>query len=122
MATSRKVVCSSCGATNMGVQESCMICGVRLPDVQQASAYTITPQPPGAVATPAAPAAVSAPAERLCSHCGARLPETGRFCIECGTPADVAAAPAAAPACRNCGAALPPGGRFCVNCGTPVTA
>ena len=47
MPTTRTVVCTSCGATNMGVHESCMICGTLLPDAQQApaAAYTMTPQP-----------------------------------------------------------------------------
>ena len=111
MPTTRTVVCTSCGATNMGVHESCMICGTLLPDAQQApaAAYTMTPQPPAAAA------------ERLCTHCGARLPQQGRFCVECGTPAD--AAPPSTPAaavCANCRAELSPGSRFCVNCGTPV--
>ena len=125
MPTTRTVVCTSCGATNMGVHESCMICGTLLPDAQQApaAAYTMTPQPAstGSPSTPEAAQPPAAAAERLCTRCGARLPEQGRFCVECGTPADAAAlSPTAAAVCANCHAELPPGGRFCVNCGTPV--
>jgi hypothetical protein len=109
----RKVVCPSCSATNMGLQENCVICNAPLPPEPVAA------QPPAAEP---APAAVSA-SERLCAHCNARLPESVRFCVECGTPIDaVPQEPAAASACANCGAELTPSSRFCVNCGTPVSA
>lgn len=31
--------------------------------------------------------AIEAPPKRLCSHCGAELPEDGKFCVRCGTSA-----------------------------------
>ena len=108
MVATRKVVCTSCGATNFGVQEACMICNAALPDVAVADAAPGTP---------------TQAIERLCTHCGARIGEGVRFCVECGTPVEATPpAPPATPVCSNCRAALSPGARFCVNCGTPVTA
>jgi GT2 family glycosyltransferase/ribosomal protein L40E len=136
----RKVVCPSCGATNMGVQEICMICKAALPALElnpaQPAPEPLAPDLPPvsqvAVAESPLPMAEARPveqpaivAERICARCGARLPDIGRFCIECGTPWDAAApAPAspAAPVCSKCGSQLPSGTRFCINCGTPVTA
>jgi hypothetical protein len=118
----RKVICAACGATNLGLQEECMLCRAPLPALQADAAPH--PEPPAPVeplvaaqpqaSPPVAPAA-------LCSRCGAQLPPGVRFCVECGTPVEAPAPQQASTrACGNCGAELPAGSRFCVNCGTPA--
>ncbi len=68
-----------------------------------------------------------------CANCDAEIPESGRFCVECGTPAPESAlevgqtaatgaterlpAPAGGPVCASCGTRNPPGAAFCVTCG-----
>lgn len=56
-----------------------------------------------------------------CASCGTDVPETGKFCPGCGSPAPVAEAPAEPTACANCGQGLKSGARFCAACGTPVS-
>ena len=48
-----------------------------------------------------------------CSTCGARNPETARFCAMCGGPL--------ATACPRCGAEGIPGARFCGSCAEPLS-
>ncbi len=50
-----------------------------------------------------------------CPNCGAE--NTGKFCMECGTPKP---APAGTWTCPNCGAEN--AGKFCMECGTPKPA
>jgi RNA polymerase subunit RPABC4/transcription elongation factor Spt4 len=53
-----------------------------------------------------------------CTHCGAQMSSSTKFCPECGTPN--ALAQAAAKHCTECGAKLAPGAKFCPECGTKV--
>lgn len=62
-----------------------------------------------------------------CPSCNTENPNTGRFCISCGTPLPSAAAPVVTPepikvanTCPNCGAPIVEGNKFCVKCGNPI--
>lgn len=50
-----------------------------------------------------------------CAQCSAEVPDSAKFCQECGTPSSP-------PACPSCGVAAVAGGRFCVECGQPLGA
>src|SRR4051794_13802303 len=116
MVTTRKVLCISCGATNFGVQEACMICKARLPDAEPNVAPPVTQlnAQPASIAAPAAASAEPA-LERVCRHCGARINPGTHFCVECGTPAEATrTSPPGASVCRNCRTELTPDIRFCV--------
>ena len=49
-----------------------------------------------------------------CSACGHALPESAKFCPECGL--------AMAPRCASCGVELPPAAKFCAECGSATGA
>ena len=107
---------------------------------------TLNPQPPAgspsAAVQPDAPAAPSqAPATAAnCAKCGAALPESAKFCLNCGekvmAPADgkvtcpqcgkqvpkgkfclECGASLASPVCPKCGKEVVPGAKFCLECG-----
>ncbi len=61
----------------------------------------------GAQAAPAA-------ATIKCSSCSATIPETAKFCPECGTKTGPATVP-----CISCEAQIPPNSKFCPECGKP---
>jgi RNA polymerase subunit RPABC4/transcription elongation factor Spt4 len=121
MVTQRRQVCGNCGATNVGVQNKCMICGAALPEGVPETPWQPQPAPTAVTAPPAAGQPASA-----CQNCGAPLEAGAKFCVRCGsavsavatTQAETPAAPAPA-ACRNCGAILAADARFCISCGTP---
>jgi class 3 adenylate cyclase/tetratricopeptide (TPR) repeat protein len=50
--------------------------------------------------------------EHVCSGCGESTPTSGRFCIHCGRPMQLA--------CPACGEPVVPGARFCMQCGTAL--
>jgi len=54
-----------------------------------------------------------------CSKCGQRLEHDVKFCVHCGTPVPLPAAPKVAIFCQHCGAKLAPGKHFCTKCGKP---
>lgn len=54
---------------------------------------------------------------KICSKCGAAVPEGMKFCGSCGNPVEMPQA-----VCANCGAEIPAGMKFCGKCGTPVAA
>ena len=60
----------------------------------------------------------------ICPKCGFQNPTTSKFCNNCGTTLQPAAAPAAAATvnCPKCGTANPTTAKFCVNCGNPMQA
>ena len=62
----------------------------------------------------------------ICSHCGAEVSRTSKFCDKCGSPMDRSvleeSMAAAVPTCPNCGERLEPGALFCTNCGTKVSS
>lgn len=95
--------------TGIGNSVGTTVGGIMSDTVQK----TMTPgaQQPGAQ-QPAAPAA-------KCAKCGAQLPESAKFCLNCGekVPPKASDAPVA---CPKCGAHLPPGAKFCLECGTPL--
>ena len=62
-------------------------------------------------AQPAAPAAPAA-ATKVCAACGQAIPQTVKFCPECG------AQQVAVRFCAECGAKLEAGAKFCPECGT----
>lgn len=53
-----------------------------------------------------------------CSKCKQRLEPGAKFCVHCGTPVPLPAAPAAI-FCQHCGAKLAPDKHFCTKCGKP---
>ncbi|HZY03242.1 MAG TPA: FHA domain-containing protein [Anaeromyxobacteraceae bacterium] len=57
-----------------------------------------------------------------CARCGRENDPSFSFCLDCGQPLKLPAAPppAAEKTCLGCGARLPPGFRFCGHCGRPV--
>src|SRR5574342_328970 len=56
-----------------------------------------------------------------CARCGRENDPSFSFCLDCGQPLKLPAAPPAAEkTCLGCGARLPPGFRFCGHCGRPV--
>ena len=60
-------------------------------------------------------------ASRQCTRCDAAVAADARFCVECGTPVDSAAAPHIQPVqvrrCFTCSGTNPVGAAFCVHCG-----
>jgi hypothetical protein len=68
----KKIKCPGCGATNIGIQEQCLLCGKALPT----SEVEMVAQSPAAVSQAGA----------TCSKCGAGLKAGNRFCTKCGTP------------------------------------
>ena len=88
----------------------------------------------------AQPESTPAPKKIKCPTCGNELPESAKFCLECGTkivalgenemicPACGKKTPKGkfcmecgqplARRCPNCGAEVPKGGKFCLECGT----
>ncbi len=72
MKVQQNTTCPSCGATNVGVQEKCLICGAMLP---ASDAVRI-------VQSRGEPSSVGP----SCSNCGADLKPGNRFCTKCGTP------------------------------------
>lgn len=65
----------------------------------------------------------------MCARCDAQIPEGGRFCIECGAPAEPATGAterlpehAGGPQCGVCGTRNPAGADFCVSCGRALGA
>lgn len=80
-----------------------------MPYQQPQNAYQVTS--PSQSAPQQAPAADS----WTCPKCGAA--NSGKFCMECGTPKP---APAGSWKCPNCGAENT--GKFCMECGTPKPA
>jgi uncharacterized OB-fold protein len=96
MTATRK--CGSCGATNVGAMDRCMLCGAPLE----------VPAPTEAEALEAFAEAAA------CRNCGAVLKEDAQFCTACGTPT------AAPDTCSSCGAELRPGKAFCASCGARV--
>jgi hypothetical protein len=69
-------------------------------------------------------------AKMQCASCAAEIPADGKFCIECGAPANQAATGATerlpdyagGTACAACGTRNPPGAAFCVTCGRAFAA
>jgi GT2 family glycosyltransferase len=125
VASQQKRRCARCGATNIGVQTDCLLCHgmlVPMPEAPQPDMTQLAPAQRYTDATQLAPVQGLPSASPPCTNCGAQVPAGAKFCVNCGTPATVAAPTpvAAAPSCRQCGAGLSPGQRFCVNCGTPV--
>ena len=77
-----------------------------------------------------------------CTNCGADIPASGRFCLQCGTKIETAinneincpscgqmtpmgrfcmnCGQALMGKCANCGADIPAGGKFCLECGTKL--
>lgn len=55
-----------------------------------------------------------------CVHCEQQLEPGAKFCIYCGTPVPLPAAPEAVIFCQYCGAKLAPGNHFCTQCGKPT--
>lgn len=49
-----------------------------------------------------------------CEHCGKELPESAKFCLECGTKVKRNVI------CSSCGAILPPDAKFCLECGASM--
>ena len=49
---------------------------------------------------------------RFCSNCGGDIPQSARFCPQCGKRTEVTPF-----LCAHCGATLRAGGRFCPSCG-----
>lgn len=56
--------------------------------------------------------AVGQPGVRTCPECGTAVPETSKFCLNCGHPF-----PAHGESCPNCGHVVIPGSKFCLSCG-----
>ena len=82
-----------------------------VPYQQPQNAYQVTAPSQAMPQQAAAPAADG----WTCPKCGAT--NTGKFCMECGTPKP---APAGSWKCPNCGAENT--GKFCMECGTPKPA
>jgi GT2 family glycosyltransferase len=102
--------CPSCGATNVGEHDHCLICQASLTSVQ--------------VETQVQP---TQPAERRCTNpqCGQIVPEGKKFCTLCGTPVADGVRGAGPPElveqnCPKCSQIVPEGKKFCTACGTPV--
>ena len=48
-----------------------------------------------------------------CRVCKAKVPDSARFCSECGAPLAIL--------CATCGVANPPSAKFCSDCGRSLT-
>ena len=83
---------------------------------QYQNAYQVTV--PGQAMPHPQQAAAPAADSWTCPNCGSQ--NTGKFCMECGTPKAAAAAPAGAWICPNCGSQNT--GKFCMECGKPKPA
>lgn len=57
------------------------------------------------------------PPTEICATCNHNLPASAKFCLECGTPVQVATASEII--CGACGAGTPKG-NFCLECGAPL--
>jgi len=66
------------------------------------------------IMTPTGPAATPAAALVICPNCGARVPATSKFCLECGT---TLTAPTGTTKCPNCGHPVLNTAKFCPDCG-----
>ena len=54
------------------------------------------------------------PTQWICTNCGRKNPETGKFCPSCGTPKPER------PCCPNCGKPVTAGDTFCMYCRTKL--
>ena len=52
----------------------------------------------------------------FCASCGAEIPESVKFCPNCGAQSQKEAGPLL---CKGCGTEIPEGVKFCPNCGKP---
>lgn len=85
------------------------------PAPKPAPAPTPPPPPPKPAAPPPKPAPAPEPTPAPdCKSCGQPLPPNSKFCLNCGTPVELASV------CPGCGAELPAGSKFCNVCGTKV--
>lgn len=97
----KEVVCTKCGATNIGPQARCLRCQAVLP-VEQAPPQGAQPATRGPEAAAAPRATQKRPAKAPQKRATARPAQTGsRFCTQCGAP-------------------LKAGARFCSTCGQRV--
>jgi len=88
-------VCPTCGATNIGSHEACLLCQAMLLPLVDPSA------------------------EGSCPQCGEAVPLGGKFCEHCG--ASLASEPSKdALFCAQCGKEAVPGQGFCPNCGAAL--
>ena len=109
----RKFICRNCGATNIGIQTSCLLCGASIPEIIPGAS-----EMPGNRVTDVTefPTGLS-----TCSRCGAQNVENALFCARCGesltTPEMI---PPPIIHCPQCGMALAGDARFCSKCGNPL--
>ena len=68
----RSSTCPSCGASNLGIQERCLLCGAALPATDAASVVQSHGETAGS--------------ESACRVCHAILKPGVRFCTACGAP------------------------------------
>ena len=64
---------------------------------------------------PASSSPASQPQKRECTHCGARMSPTSKFCGDCGLEGPV-------DGCTHCGAHMSSTSKFCGDCGKPADA
>ncbi len=80
--------------------------------------FTPTPKRPSSTQTttlPSSPLPQTEVEGSACSNCDATVPESAKFCPECGEPIED-------PSCPKCGAEPSEGAAFCDQCGTNLKA
>ena len=109
----RNFVCRECGATNVGIQTTCLICGAGI--IPAPPVFTES-HPFGSVNVAHESASIACPA------CGAKNSPDARFCGSCGDALSQVQYPERHPRfCKKCGAAIRENSRFCTRCGASTS-
>lgn len=95
--------CPSCKAQIIGEHRYCPSCGVEIREAAKKETH----------AAQNADGEQKRQPEKKCVQCGAKLPESAKFCSECGARQDETK-------CTKCGSTLSPNAKFCSECGAKV--